>query len=127
MFCKNCGAEIADNADVCVKCGVKVMKEPETLKSSVSTQSPPKTWLIESILVTLFCCLPLGIVGIVNASKVESRFYAGNVDEANRLSAEAKKWITWGFWIGLVVIIIYIIFYVILGASFIHNAVINNN
>lgn len=25
----------------------------------------PKTWLVESILVTLFCCLPFGIVGIV--------------------------------------------------------------
>ena len=28
----------------------------------------PKTWLVESILVTLFCCLPFGIVGIVNAA-----------------------------------------------------------
>ncbi len=28
---------------------------------------PPKNHLVEAILVTLFCCLPFGIVGIVNA------------------------------------------------------------
>ncbi|MDG5799905.1 CD225/dispanin family protein [Marinilabiliaceae bacterium ANBcel2] len=64
-------------------------------------QSPPKTWLAESILVTLFCCLPFGIVGIVNAAKVESRFYAGDVQGAFRTSANAKKWTTLSFWFGL--------------------------
>lgn len=28
MFCKNCGSEIADNAAVCVNCGVAVETEP---------------------------------------------------------------------------------------------------
>jgi len=37
-----------------------------------NNQKPPKSWLVESILVTLFCCLPFGIAGIVNASRVES-------------------------------------------------------
>ena len=30
----------------------------------------PKTWMVESVLATIFCCLPFGIVGIINASKV---------------------------------------------------------
>ena len=34
---------------------------------------PPKSWLVESILVLLFCCLPFGIVGVVYASKVVCR------------------------------------------------------
>ena len=54
-------------------------------------QFPPKTWLVQSILVTLFCCLPFGIAGIVNASKVESRFYAGDKVGAQRASDNAKK------------------------------------
>ncbi|WP_419184195.1 DUF2752 domain-containing protein [Xiashengella succiniciproducens] len=49
------------------------------MKSDLKFQQPPKTWLGESILVTIFCCLPFGIAGIVNASKVESRFYAGEI------------------------------------------------
>lgn len=72
--------------------------------------TPPKTWLAESILVTLFCCLPFGIVGIVHAAKVESAFNSGDYDGADRASAEAKKWTMIGFWIGVVLIALYFIF-----------------
>ena len=49
-----------------------------------STPECPKTWMVESILVTILCCLPLGIVGIVNAAKVNSLYSAGKYDEALR-------------------------------------------
>ena len=84
------------------------MNEP-TVNININNQQPPKTWLMESILVTLFCCLPLGIAGIVNASKVESRFYAGDLNGAYSSSANAKKWVTISFWIGLVFGVIYLI------------------
>lgn len=71
---------------------------------------PPKNWLVESILVTILCCLPFGIVGIVNASKVESKFFAGDIDGAERAAAEAKKWTTIGFWVGIGLIALYLIF-----------------
>jgi hypothetical protein len=80
-----------------------------------NTQRPPKTWLVESILVTIFCCLPFGIAGIVNASKIESRFYAGDIEGANRASADAKKWTTYGFWFGIVVGVLY--FFAVFGAA----------
>lgn len=83
---------------------------------NLNNQKPPKTWLVESILVTLFCCLPFGIAGIVNAAKVESRFYAGDIEGANRSSADAKKWTTISFWIGIAVGVIYLIV-VIAGAA----------
>lgn len=73
------------------------------------SQRPPKTWLVESILVTLFCCLPFGIAGIVNASKVESRFRMGDIEGAYNSAAEAKKWVTLAFWLGLVFNILYLI------------------
>ncbi|MCW0483448.1 CD225/dispanin family protein [Gaoshiqia sediminis] len=85
-------------------------------KENLNNQKPPKTWLVESILVTLFCCLPFGIAGIVNAAKVESRFYAGDIEGANRSSADAKKWTTISFWIGIAVGVIYLIV-VIAGAT----------
>ncbi|WP_047452109.1 CD225/dispanin family protein [Alistipes sp. ZOR0009] len=72
-------------------------------------QKPPKSWLVESILVTIFCCLPFGIVGIVNASRVESRYYAGDIEGAMRASQEAGKWTKVAFWLGLVVVILYVI------------------
>ncbi len=71
---------------------------------------PPKNWLVESILSTLFCCLPFGIAGIVNAAKVESRYYAGDIEGANRAAADAKKWTMISFWIGFAFIALYIVF-----------------
>ncbi|MBQ6652855.1 MAG: CD225/dispanin family protein [Prevotella sp.] len=83
----------------------------------------PKTWMVESILVTLFCCLPFGIVGIINASKVSSAHAEGRFADAQRASQDAGKWTKIGFWIGLVGIILYILLYVfIFGAAIIANS-----
>lgn len=71
----------------------------------------PKTWMVESILVTIFCCLPFGIVGIVNASKVSSLFATGNIEAAQKASAEAGKWTKIGLIVGVVVGIIYMVIY----------------
>jgi hypothetical protein len=84
---------------------------------NVNNRKPPKTWLAESILATIFCCFPFGIVGIVNAAKVESRFYAGDIYEADRLSKEAKKWTMVSFWVGLSVAAIYLIFMIVAAAD----------
>lgn len=71
----------------------------------------PKTWLTESILVTLCCCLPFGIVGIIYASKVEGLYIAKQYEAANYQSSQAKKWVTLGFIFGLIGGIIYLIYY----------------
>lgn len=75
----------------------------------MENQTCPKTWLLESILATLFCCLPLGILGIVNASKVSANFATGNYEEAERRSLEAAKWVRYSVIIGIIGIIISVI------------------
>lgn len=77
----------------------------------METNICPKTWMTESILVTIFCCLPFGIVGIVNASKVSSLYAQGNYTEAQQASSNAKKWTKIGFFVGLAFIVIYLLFY----------------
>lgn len=62
----------------------------------------PKTWLTESILATLFCCLPFGVVGIINASKVTTFYANGLVDKARKASADAEKWTKIAFWCGII-------------------------
>ena len=49
---------------------------------SSSGQAMPKKYLVESILATIFRCLPLGVVGTVFSSKVESLYKAGAYAEA---------------------------------------------
>ena len=56
-------------------------------------------YLVQSILVTLCCCLPFGIVAIVYAAQVNSKFNAGDATGAQYSSAQAKKWC----WIGVIV------------------------
>ncbi len=58
---------------------------------------PPKNWLVESIIVTILCCLPLGIVGIINATKVETLWNSGQREAALKASQEAGKWVKIGF------------------------------
>ena len=78
---------------------------------------PPKTWLVESILATILCCLPFGIAGIVNASRVESRYYAGDVAGAEQASRAAEKWTKWSVGIGLGGAILYFIFVILIGVT----------
>jgi Interferon-induced transmembrane protein/GYF domain 2 len=77
--------------------------------SNQVAQAPPKNWLIESILVTILCCLPLGIVGIIYASRVDTLWKNGQWDEAYKASQEAGKWVKMGLILGVIGIILYIL------------------
>ena len=78
-------------------------------KGSVSPSGvvKPKDYLVESILVTLFCCMVFGILGIVYSVQANSAFSSGNITAANEFSAKAKQWVTYGFWCGIAVVAIY--------------------
>ena len=66
-------------------------------------QVQPRNYLIESILTTICCCLPLGIAGIVFASQVNSKFALGDYEGALQASKEAKKWMTWAIIAGIII------------------------
>ncbi len=68
-------------------------------------------YLVQSILVTICCCLPLGIVAIVYAAQVNSKLAAGDLVGAQTSSANAKLWCWIAFGIGIAVQLIYVIVY----------------
>lgn len=73
---------------------------------------PPKTYLLETILTTIFCCWPLGIPSIIYASRVEKKYYAGDLAGAEEDSANAKKWM----WINLgACLVLWVLYFVIFG------------
>jgi hypothetical protein len=78
----------------------------------------PKNWLVESILVTLFCCLPFGIAGIINAASVNGKYDAGDYAGALYSSQQAAKWTKIGFWVGIAVYVLYFIMVFAIGVSF---------
>ena len=72
----------------------------------------PVNWvpyLILSIISTLCCCLPFGVVGIVFSAKINSAMMAGNFEEAQNNAKMAKIWIIVSFAIGLLTWLIYMV------------------
>lgn len=72
----------------------------------------PVNWvpyLILSIISTLCCCLPFGVVGIVFSAKINSAMLAGNLEEAQNNAKMARIWIIVSFAIGLLTWLIYMV------------------
>ena len=72
----------------------------------------PVNWvpyLVLSIISTLCCCLPFGVVGIVFSAKINSSMTAGNLEEAQNNAKMAKIWIIVSFAIGILTGLIYMI------------------
>ena len=105
MKCAKCGAENADNALTCVQCGASL--QPSAPMGAPMQKIP--NYLVQSILVTLFCCLPLGIVAIIFAAQVNGKAQAGDMAGALEASKKAKLfcWISLG--IGLAGLVIYLV------------------
>jgi hypothetical protein len=85
-------------------------------QSGYPTQ-PPDSNLVWGILCTVLCCLPLGIVSIVYASKVSGLWAQGRYAEAQTASDNAKKWAIWGAVAGVIVGIVYAVIAVAGGMS----------
>lgn len=91
---------------------------PQFQQGPMQMQKPlrPDSYLIWAILTTCLCCLPFGIYAIIQAAKVENLYNMGDYDGAYKASNDAKKWsiisaVTW-----LVVMVIYVLLMLLLGA-----------
>ena len=73
----------------------------------------PDTYMVWAVLVTVFCCLPFGIVSIVKASQVSSLYSQGRYQEAVAASEAAKKWTIWSAIAGVVISIIVIVLQIV--------------
>jgi interferon-induced transmembrane protein len=87
------------------------MSQPWTPPPPPGTGTPANipNYLIPSILVTLFCCLPVGLVSIIYAAQVNSKIAAGDIQGAMAASKNAKTWMFVAVGLGLVAIIIAIV------------------
>lgn len=82
------------------------------------TATPPPNYLVFAILTTIFCCQILGIVSIVFAAQVNSKWNSGDTQGALDASRNAKMWAWIAFGSGLligVVVMILAVFGVLAG------------
>jgi hypothetical protein len=63
---------------------------------------PPPNYLVWSILTTIFCCLPLGVVSIVYAAQVNSKWASGDAAGSMDSSRKARQFALWSAIVGVV-------------------------
>lgn len=66
----------------------------------------PPSFLVHSILSTIFCCFPIGIAGIINALKVSDAYKLGNYAEANNYSEKAQEFSEIALGVGIVIFLL---------------------
>lgn len=66
--------------------------------------------LIGSILVTLFCCMPFGLIGVVYAALAMGEAGRGDGTIAERHAKNARMWAWIGFGVGIAIMLLYFIF-----------------
>ena len=67
---------------------------------------PPKNYLALAIISTLFCCQIFGIISIIYAAQVNSKYIAGDYVGAESASNNAKIWGFLSVGIGLLLLIL---------------------
>lgn len=108
MFCRKCGAANDDNAINCQACGALLnASAPPPPQGEALPRNVPN-YLVQAILVTIFCCLPFGIPAIVYAAQVNGKLEAGDLGGAIAASEKARMWCWVAFGVGLAITLAYI-------------------
>lgn len=84
-----------------------------------NTPSPGATGTVPNYLIpaiiSLFCCMPLGIVAVIFAAQVNGKVAAGDTAGAMESSKKAKMFSFIAIGLGLLLILCYIVFIVFIG------------
>ena len=80
-------------------------QQPYYIQGQGQRPIKPNNHLAWAILSTIFCCLPLGIVSIVYASKVDGLYNAGDYVGAYNAANKAQNYALWGTVIGFICIL----------------------
>ncbi len=109
MYCTKCGWRNVDDVARCANCSQELQaaqagaprqpqqsyKQQEAYGSQLYAQDPFRSvpdYLVWSILVTVFCCVPFGIVAIVKSAEANSKRDLGDYDGAMRAAQSARMW-----------------------------------
>lgn len=83
------------------------MVQPPAMSAGQYPQIPNYLW--QSIVATVLCCMPFGVVGIVFAAKVDGLVARGDLAGAQAASKSAKTWTSVAVGSGLLVTVIYLV------------------
>lgn len=83
---------------------------PPTTHSTPPIMPKPKTWLVESILCTVFCCQIFGIIAIIMSALAESAWSRKDYAETEAKAKQARTWVLVSFIIGILQVIGWVLY-----------------
>lgn len=128
VFCPKCGAFNEDRNSWCIKCGYKIVAEPEKVVEPDTTEvvvgegephksqivvkeKKPTDYLVWSILAAIFGSIAFGIVAVIFSGLTQTENSLGNHMKAEKYSAKAKLFCLISLGIGIVKLIAVILFF----------------
>jgi hypothetical protein len=92
------------------------MENTNQINNQGNVPVKPNNYLALSIITTVACCMPLGIVSIIKSTQVDGLYNSGKYQEAEETSKSAKNWAMAGI-ISMVVFFVLYFFFIILVSS----------
>ncbi len=106
MKCNFCREEIPEGTKTCPLCGSPINDKGTLPGQNAAFASQPvingTLYLVLSVLATLLCCLPFGIIGIVFSSRINSQQNGGDYEGARTSARMATIFLTLSLVLGLV-------------------------
>ena len=119
MYCSKCGSQIPENSQFCSTCGCATSPAAGTAYNPYASPTPGSfpnapqdcsdvpDYLVGNIIMLIFCCQILGIIGVVYSALTKSAKSRGDY-ETVRHSSTAKTLFFVGVIGGAVVTLLYL-------------------
>ncbi|KFP82068.1 Proline-rich transmembrane protein 1, partial [Apaloderma vittatum] len=85
--------------------------QPSTGPSATGRgQHLPKDYMVESVLVTVFCCLLTGVIALIYSHETRTALSRGDVAQANVASKKAQSLVLFSLLFGLFASISWVVY-----------------
>lgn len=80
------------------------VEEPKSqpLQETAPAEPCPPNYLVWTVLVTVMCCVPLGVISLIYSSQVKTKYNAGDIEGAKKASSKTELWLILAFVLGLI-------------------------
>ena len=76
--------------------------KPQPQQETAPAEPCPPNYLVWTVLVTVMCCVPLGVISLIYSSQVKTKYNAGDIEGAKKASSKTELWLMLAFVLGLI-------------------------